>query len=153
MFPILLVLRAREYLPFDRNFSLTICLSPICEGYVRVILAIVAFYYIRQPELFLPLYGVSCLLDVADGYAARWLGQCSRFGSVLDMVTDRCSTAGLLCHLCSVYPQWTLAFQLLVALDLSSHYMHMYRYNGRATALSFPSVVAPLTEHYIIVLP
>lgn len=105
--------------------------SSLRLGYVRVILAIFAFYYIRQPELFLPLYGTSCLLDVADGYAARWLGQCSRFGSVLDMVTDRCSTAGLLCHLCSVYPQWTLAFQLLIALDLSSHYMHMYRYKER----------------------
>lgn len=62
----------------------------------------------------------------------------SRFGAVLDMVTDRSTTAGLLCHLCVLYPAWTLAFQLLLALDLSSHYMHMYRY-------VLPPPAAPLT--------
>jgi CDP-diacylglycerol--inositol 3-phosphatidyltransferase len=36
------------------------------------------------------LYGVSCLLDAVDGQAARALGQTSKFGAVLDMVTDRC---------------------------------------------------------------
>lgn len=69
---------------------------------------------------------MSCILDVADGHAARLLGQCSRFGAVLDMVTDRSTTAGLLCYLAIIYPNWTLAFQLLIALDLSSHYLHMY---------------------------
>jgi CDP-diacylglycerol--inositol 3-phosphatidyltransferase len=34
-------------------------------------------------------YGVSCLLDAADGHAARALQQTSKFGAVLDMVTDR----------------------------------------------------------------
>lgn len=35
-------------------------------------------------------YGISCLLDAADGHAARALKQTSKFGAVLDMVTDRC---------------------------------------------------------------
>lgn len=35
-------------------------------------------------------YGISCLLDAADGHAARALNQTSKFGAVLDMVTDRC---------------------------------------------------------------
>ena len=35
------------------------------------------------------LYGLSCLLDAVDGQAARALGQTSKFGAVLDMVTDR----------------------------------------------------------------
>lgn len=39
------------------------------------------------------LYCVSCLLDAADGHAARLLGQTSKFGAVLDMVTDRCVTS------------------------------------------------------------
>lgn len=107
-------------------------------GYVRVILAVAAFVFIKQPYWFLSLYATSCLLDVADGYAARYLSQCtlssypinlhvgSRFGAVLDMVTDRSTTAGLLCHLCTLYPSWEVLFQLLVGLDLSSHYMHMY---------------------------
>jgi len=38
------------------------------------------------------LYGISCLLDAVDGQAARALGQTSKFGAVLDMVTDRCAT-------------------------------------------------------------
>jgi CDP-diacylglycerol--inositol 3-phosphatidyltransferase len=43
------------------------------------------------------------------------------------MVTDRSTTAGLVVHLAQIYPpSWTLAWQLLIALDLSSHYMHMY---------------------------
>ena len=55
---------------------------PNLIGYLRVVLAIAAFYYIRQPLLFLPLYAGSCLLDALDGTAARALGQgkslCSR---------------------------------------------------------------------------
>ncbi|PPQ86878.1 hypothetical protein CVT25_012597 [Psilocybe cyanescens] len=72
------------------------------------------------------LYGVSCLLDAVDGMAARALGQTSKFGAVLDMVTDRCTTSCLLCYLSTAYPQYSLFFQFLIALDFSSHYMHMY---------------------------
>lgn len=50
----------------------------------------------------------------------------SKFGAVLDMVTDRSTTAGLICYLASIYPKFMLAFQILLGLDLSSHYMHMY---------------------------
>jgi hypothetical protein len=39
------------------------------------------------------LYGASSLLDAADGYAARALNQTSEFGAVLDMVTDRYTSA------------------------------------------------------------
>ena len=51
----------------------------------------------------------------------------SKFGAVLDMVTDRCTTACLLCYLCSAYPQYTFWFQAIISVDLASHYMHMYR--------------------------
>ena len=34
--------------------------------------------------------------DLFDGMAARRFNQCSSFGGMLDMVTDRCSTLGLL---------------------------------------------------------
>lgn len=50
----------------------------------------------------------------------------SKFGAVLDMVTDRSTTAGLICYLATIYPQFMLFFQILLGLDLSSHYMHMY---------------------------
>ena len=71
-------------------------------------------------------YFVSCMLDAVDGHVARMLGQSSRFGAVLDMVTDRCTTSCLLCFLSSAYPPWALLFQGLIALDFASHYMHMY---------------------------
>lgn len=43
-----------------------------------------------HPKYCTILYTISCLLDALDGQAARALGQTSKFGSVLDMVTDRC---------------------------------------------------------------
>ncbi|KAK3320747.1 hypothetical protein B0T19DRAFT_430350 [Cercophora scortea] len=72
------------------------------------------------------LYSISCLLDALDGYAARLFSQSTRFGAVLDMVTDRCSTASLITFLASAFPRWAIVFQILISLDLASHYMHMY---------------------------
>ncbi|GAA5817591.1 hypothetical protein MFLAVUS_011139 [Mucor flavus] len=66
------------------------------------------------------------LIDAVDGNAARYYNQCSKFGAVLDMVTDRCTTTCLLCFLSIQYPSWTMLFQFLISLDFSSHYMHMY---------------------------
>ncbi|KAH6918663.1 CDP-diacylglycerol-inositol 3-phosphatidyltransferase [Coprinopsis sp. MPI-PUGE-AT-0042] len=100
---------------------------PNLIGYTRVIMAALSLHYMSSnPKLCTLLYGVSCLLDAVDGYAARALNQTSKFGAVLDMVTDRCTTAGLLCYLASAYPRYALWFQFLIALDFSSHYMHMY---------------------------
>ena len=59
--------------------------------------------------------------------SSRILMVASKFGAVLDMVTDRCTTACLLCYLCSAYPQYTFWFQGIISVDLASHYMHMYR--------------------------
>jgi phosphatidylglycerophosphate synthase len=42
------------------------------------------------------LYLYSFTADLFDGMAARKFNQCSTFGGLLDMVTDRCSTLGLL---------------------------------------------------------
>lgn len=72
------------------------------------------------------LYSVSCLLDALDGFAARYFEQSTRFGAVLDMVTDRCTTSCLLVFLSSAFPRWAIIFQGLIALDFASHYMHMY---------------------------
>jgi len=100
---------------------------PNLIGYSRIILAGVALHYMSyHPKYCTIAYGVSCLLDAADGAAARALNQTSKFGAVLDMVTDRCTTSALLCYLSSAYPEWALLFQFLITLDFSSHYMHMY---------------------------
>lgn len=90
-------------------------------------LAVASLYYMPlHPRTCSLLYSVSCLLDALDGYAARAFEQSTRFGAVLDMVTDRCTTACLLVFLSSAFPRWALLFQGLISLDLASHYMHMY---------------------------
>jgi len=100
---------------------------PNLIGYVRVILSLSALLLSNTaPLLFVVCYGLSELLDSFDGYAARALDQSTRYGAVLDMVTDRSSTAMLLVVLTHYYPDWTRTFALLIALDLTSHYAHLY---------------------------
>ncbi len=108
----------------DENVFLFV---PNLIGYARVILAASSLFFMSyHPKACTALYGISCLLDAVDGQAARALGQTSKFGAVLDMVTDRCTTACLLSFLSSAYPKWALLFQFLIVLDFSSHYIHMY---------------------------
>ncbi|OAA79175.1 CDP-diacylglycerol-inositol 3-phosphatidyltransferase PIS [Akanthomyces lecanii RCEF 1005] len=100
---------------------------PNLIGYSRIVLAIASLYYMPlHPRTCAVLYSISCLLDALDGYAARVFEQSTRFGAVLDMVTDRCTTSCLLVFLSSAFPRWAILFQALIALDFSSHYMHMY---------------------------
>lgn len=84
------------------------------------------YYMPLHPRTCSLLYSISCLLDALDGYAARYFEQSTKFGAVLDMVTDRCTTACLLVFLGSAFPRWSIVFQMLISLDLASHYMHMY---------------------------
>ncbi|KAG8770395.1 CDP-diacylglycerol-inositol 3-phosphatidyltransferase [Ceratobasidium sp. 428] len=109
---------------YDENVYLFV---PNLIGYTRVILAGFSLHYMgTHPNTCTLLYGVSCLLDAVDGQAARALNQTSKFGAVLDMVTDRCTTSCLLCYLASRYTSYATLFQMLITLDFSSHYMHMY---------------------------
>ena len=91
-------------------------------GYFRVATAIAAMYYsLTNWQLTAVLYAVSQGLDAVDGIVARHFNQCTKFGQVLDMLTDRCdscprnlisrcdaphtlaecSVSGNLCHLVS----------------------------------------------------
>ncbi|KAI1000492.1 hypothetical protein K3495_g7699 [Podosphaera aphanis] len=100
---------------------------PNIIGYTRIVLAFASLYYMPlHPRTCSGLYSLSCLLDALDGLAARYFEQSTRFGAVLDMVTDRCTTACLLVFLSSAWPRWALLFQGLISLDLASHYVHMY---------------------------
>ncbi|KAJ5901687.1 hypothetical protein N7495_002215 [Penicillium taxi] len=101
--------------------------APNLIGYSRVFLTFASLYYMPlHPRTCSLLYTVSCLLDALDGYAARYFNQSTTFGAVLDMVTDRCTTACLLVFLSSAWPRWAIVFQALISLDMASHYMHMY---------------------------
>ncbi|KAF3926959.1 hypothetical protein ABW20_dc0108001 [Dactylellina cionopaga] len=103
---------------------------PNIIGYARIILAAISLIYMPvHPLTCTILYGVSCILDALDGYAARKFSQSTKFGAVLDMVTDRCTTSCLLMFLSAAYPEHPslkILFQFLLSLDLASHYMHMY---------------------------
>ncbi|RKO99836.1 hypothetical protein CXG81DRAFT_3890, partial [Caulochytrium protostelioides] len=100
---------------------------PNLIGYGRVILAILAIANLKSHQwISMLFYSMSCLLDAVDGVAARHYGQTSKFGAVLDMVTDRTTTASLCVHLTVLLPSWAPLFQLLISLDLASHYIHMF---------------------------
>ena len=109
------------------SFECLICMLTYVSGYSRIILAVASLYYMPlHPRTCSILYSISCLLDALDGFAARHFEQSTQFGSVLDMVTDRCTTSCLLVFLSSAWPRWALLFQGLISLDLASHYIHMY---------------------------
>ena len=100
---------------------------PNLIGYVRVVLAFVGYgAALTDYRVTVVAYLLSQLLDAADGYAARKLGQSSTYGAVLDMVTDRSSTMCLCVVLAHFYPQYIVGLTALVTLDLFSHWFHMY---------------------------
>ncbi|KAK3412707.1 probable CDP-diacylglycerol--inositol 3-phosphatidyltransferase 2 [Eucalyptus grandis] len=99
---------------------------PNIIGYVRVLMNCVAFAIcFSNKRLFSVLYFLSFVCDGVDGWCARKFNQVSTFGAVLDMITDRVSTACLLVLLSQVYRPG-LSFLLLLALDISSHWLQMY---------------------------
>lgn len=99
---------------------------PNIIGYARVVLAIISFYY--MPTNYVAAvwcYMISGLLDAFDGVAARALNQCSRLGSMLDMLTDRAATMCLLVTLSYFYPTYMFWFQISMTIDIVSHWLHM----------------------------
>ncbi|XP_075492762.1 CDP-diacylglycerol--inositol 3-phosphatidyltransferase 1-like [Primulina tabacum] len=99
---------------------------PNIIGYVRILMNCFAFAIcFKDKILFSILYFVSFVCDALDGWFARKLNQVSTFGAVLDMVTDRISTACLLVILSQVYRPGFI-FLSLLALDIASHWLQMY---------------------------
>ncbi|GFH49480.1 hypothetical protein CTEN210_05956 [Chaetoceros tenuissimus] len=111
---------------------------PNLIGYTRVIASLLTFaLMIFSPDqwsLAIASYIYSFAADLFDGMAARKFNQCSSFGGMLDMVTDRCSTLGLLFILYGEYGNtdreyfafYRITFLLLAVLDISSHWCQMY---------------------------
>lgn len=103
---------------------------PNLIGYARILLLGCSFYYILDDyRLALGLYGLSYTLDAFDGLAARLLNQSSLFGSVLDMITDRVSTMCLLMTIGHLYSGYIFVFQILLAIDIVSHWLHFFSAN------------------------
>ena len=134
---------------------------PNLIGYARFLFLLWSLFHVLRAEsthLFLALYAASYLLDAADGPAARSLQQTSRFGAVLDMVTDRVSTAVLLAALAhesvaSSAPAlraWAPAWLGLLVLDIAAHWVQMYATLalGAASHKALPDEPALLTWYY-----
>ncbi|XP_077234747.1 CDP-diacylglycerol--inositol 3-phosphatidyltransferase 1-like isoform X1 [Tasmannia lanceolata] len=99
---------------------------PNIIGYMRVLMNCIAFARcFSDKKLFAALYFISFICDGLDGWFARKFNQVSTFGAVLDMVTDRVSTACLLVILSQLYRPG-LVFLSLLALDIASHWLQMY---------------------------
>ncbi|XP_008795003.2 probable CDP-diacylglycerol--inositol 3-phosphatidyltransferase 2 isoform X2 [Phoenix dactylifera] len=95
-------------------------------SYMRVLMNCVAFALcFSNKTLFAILYFFSFFCDGLDGWFARKFNQVSTFGAVLDMITDRVSTACLLALLSQLYRPG-LIFLSLLGLDIASHWLQMY---------------------------
>ncbi|XP_022204805.1 CDP-diacylglycerol--inositol 3-phosphatidyltransferase [Nilaparvata lugens] len=100
---------------------------PNLIGYSRVILLIASFYFMPTNHVISCwLYVISGLLDAIDGHAARIFDQSTKFGAMLDQLTDRCSTTGLCVTLSYFYPQYMFFFQLSSAIDISCHWIYLH---------------------------
>ncbi|XP_071836793.1 uncharacterized protein [Apostichopus japonicus] len=72
-------------------------------------------------------YVISVALDYIDGPAARVFKQETSFGALMDLVTDRCTSTCLMVMLSSLHPEYMILLQILLSLDIASHWFHHYR--------------------------
>ncbi|VDL63905.1 unnamed protein product [Nippostrongylus brasiliensis] len=100
---------------------------PNLIGYGRIVLAIISCYVMStSPVTALFCYALSAVLDAFDGWAARTYNQSSRFGAMLDQLTDRCGTMALCMVLCKFYPDSVFWIQMSTIVDISSHWLHLH---------------------------
>lgn len=78
------------------------------------------YYYIS-----IILYGISQILDAFDGYFARLLSQETKFGAMLDMITDRCSTVIIIILAITLNKNYISPMILLLIGDISGHWLYM----------------------------
>lgn len=98
-------------------------------------------------------YLTSALLDAVDGHAARHFNQSkymnpepaqmqtlnfcnpnknsdkkigTKFGAMLDQLTDRMGTACLMMCLAAFYPSWAFFFQMSLTVDIAMHWIHLH---------------------------
>lgn len=100
---------------------------PNIIDYIRVVLVVAClFISVAQPYILVSLLVVAGLLDNLDGYVARYFQQSSRFGAVLDYVTDRITTVAYIKILAEILPKYASFFYLLAMIDMASHMARLY---------------------------
>ncbi|CAH1112029.1 unnamed protein product [Psylliodes chrysocephalus] len=100
---------------------------PNIIGYARIVLAIISFYFMPTNYIIACVcYVVSALLDAFDGHAARYYNQSTKFGGMLDQLTDRCGTMGLVTVLAHFYPKYMFLFILSMCIDIACHWIFLH---------------------------
>uniref|UniRef100_A0A915Q1L2 CDP-diacylglycerol--inositol 3-phosphatidyltransferase n=1 Tax=Setaria digitata TaxID=48799 RepID=A0A915Q1L2_9BILA len=100
---------------------------PNLIGYLRIILAVLSFEAMNYaPWRAAICYFLSAISDAFDGYAARLYNQSSRFGAMLDMLTDRCALMALVICCGCFYPDHLFYFQMSAVVDIASHWLHFH---------------------------
>jgi len=101
---------------------------PNIIGYIRIVFALMSIFLLPIKDFWhigIIFYIFSFICDVFDGFAARYFNQSTKFGAILDMITDRLSTSSLLFILSILYPKYYIFFNLILILDISSHWVKM----------------------------
>ncbi|KAL1501969.1 hypothetical protein ABEB36_007188 [Hypothenemus hampei] len=100
---------------------------PNIIGYTRIILAVIAFYFMPTNYVIASVcYVVSALLDAFDGHAARYFNQGTKFGAMLDQLTDRCGTMGIVAVLAHLYPKYMFPLILSMCIDIGCHWLYLH---------------------------
>jgi CDP-diacylglycerol--inositol 3-phosphatidyltransferase len=100
---------------------------PNLIGYGRVFLAVLSCLLMpSNPAPAIWCYFISAALDAVDGHAARLFNQSTKFGAMLDQLTDRCGTACLMLMLSVFYPSFAFFFQMSLSVDISMHWIHLH---------------------------
>lgn len=119
--------RATPALTFFTRHDRVYLYVPNIVGYARILLAFQAFRIaFTDVRSCLILYFLSFVCDELDGRFARKFNQTSRFGALLDMLTDRMATSALLVILAMEYREWYVHAIALLALDVCSHWAHAH---------------------------
>lgn len=122
----------RRYVQTDNIFLFL----PNIIDYIRLVL-LALFVYYAAVENYVAAgvgYTLSVALDEVDGNLARYLGQTTLTGMVLDILIDEASVICICLHLGTIYPSYIIVFQLYIILDISAqwtNYQHaaMFRNN------------------------
>ena len=114
---------------------------PNIIGYVRIVLASIAFYQFQEPVSFCCFYISSIILDWFDGYFARKLNQTSQFGAWFDVVIDLFSRGYLWCALSRV------GYLVIMVEWLAFVCTHSRGENWKIPDEKFPALVKMVMSH------
>ncbi|KAK9753163.1 CDP-alcohol phosphatidyltransferase [Popillia japonica] len=120
---------------------------PNIIGFARVILAIISFYYMSTNYILSSVcYITSALLDAVDGIAARHFNQSTKFGAILDQLTDRVGTMCLCAVLAHFYPNYMFFFLISMGIDVACHWIYLHTSLLQGKALAYVSFITNLNH-------